>query len=234
MRTNDLILILDLLGVFASGLLGGAVARSRDLDMFGFAAIGLCSGLGGGIIRDVLLEHGPPAALTNAAYIPTALAGAAVAFLVQIEHKSWDRAFIGVDAAALSLWATAGALKTLGDGFGWLPAVLLGTITAVGGAIIRDLMLQRVPAVFTQDTLYATVAIVVAAIQVIFVKTFGLNTGTGTGVAIAVGIVLRLVAYWRGWQLPRGLDWKIGPRPREARRARDDRVADTDGAAGGM
>ena len=55
--------------------------------------------------------HGTPVALTNPAYIPTALAGTAVAFVVQIEHKTWDRAFILVDAAALSLWATAGALR---------------------------------------------------------------------------------------------------------------------------
>jgi uncharacterized membrane protein YeiH len=210
--THQLILVLDLLGVFANGLLGGAVARSKDLDMFGFAAVGLCSGLGGGIIRDVLLGHGPPAALTNPAYIPTALAGACVAFVVQVEHRTWDRAFIGVDAVALSMWATAGALKALGDGLGWLPAVLLGTITAIGGAITRDLLLQRVPAVFAQGTLYATVAILVAAIQVIFARTHGLSSGTGTTIAIVVGVTLRLVAYWRGWQLPRGLDWKLGQR----------------------
>lgn len=212
MPTHQLILVLDLLGVFANGLLGGAVARSKDLDMFGFAAVGLCSGLGGGIIRDVLLGHGPPAALTNPAYIPTALAGACVAFVVQVEHRTWDRAFIGVDAVALSMWATAGALKALGDGLGWLPAVLLGTITAIGGAITRDLLLQRVPAVFAQGTLYATVAILVAAVAVIFARTHGLSSGTGTTVAIVVGVTLRLVAYWRGWQLPRGLDWKLGQR----------------------
>jgi uncharacterized membrane protein YeiH len=210
--THQLILVLDLLGVFANGLLGGAVARSKDLDMFGFAAVGLCSGLGGGIIRDVLLGHGPPAALTNPAYIPTALAGACVAFVVQVEHRTWDRAFIGVDAVALSMWATAGALKALGDGLGWLPAVLLGTITAIGGAITRDLLLQRVPAVFAQGTLYAAVAILVAAVAVIFARTHGLSSGTGTTVAIVVGVTLRLVAYWRGWQLPRGLDWKLGQR----------------------
>jgi uncharacterized membrane protein YeiH len=174
--------------------------------------VGLCSGLGGGIIRDVLLGYGPPAALTNPAYIPTALAGACVAFVVQIEHRTWDRAFIGVDAVALSMWATAGALKALGDGLGWLPAVLLGTITAIGGAITRDLLLQRVPAVFAQGTLYATVAILVAAVAVIFARTHGLSSGTGTTVAIVVGVTLRLVAYWRGWQLPRGLDWKLGQR----------------------
>jgi uncharacterized membrane protein YeiH len=213
--THALILTLDLLGVFANGLLGGAVARSKDLDLFGFAAVGLISGLGGGIIRDVLLEHGTPVALTNPAYIPTALAGAGMAFVFGIEHRTWDRAFILVDAAALSLWATAGALKAMDDGLGWLPEVLIGTITAIGGAVTRDVMLQRVPAVFTQGTLYATVAIVVAAIQVSFAGVPGLSAGGATTVAIAVGVTLRLIAYWRGWQLPRGFDWKIGQRAQE-------------------
>jgi uncharacterized membrane protein YeiH len=160
--------------------------------------------------------HGTPVALTNPAYILTALAGTAVAFVVQIEHKTWDRAFILVDAAALSLWATAGALKAMNDGLGWLPEVLIGTITAIGGAITRDVMLQRVPAVFTQGTLYATVAIVVAAIQVSFIGIPGLSTGGATAIAIAVGVALRLIAYWRDWQLPRGLDWKIGQRAEES------------------
>jgi uncharacterized membrane protein YeiH len=77
-------------------------------------------------------------------------------------------------------------------------------------------MLQRVPAVFTQGTLYATVAIFVAAVQVIFVRTPGLSNGGGTTLAIAVGVGLRLIAYWRNWQLPRGLDWKIGQRAQES------------------
>jgi len=77
-------------------------------------------------------------------------------------------------------------------------------------------MLQRVPAVFTQGTLYATVAIIVAAIQVSFVGIPGLSTGGATAIAIAVGVGLRLIAYWRNWQLPRGLDWKIGQRAQES------------------
>jgi uncharacterized membrane protein YeiH len=199
-QTDLFITTLDLLGVFANGLLGGAVARSQNMDLFGFAAMGLVCGLGGGIIRDVLLEHGTPAALVDPAYIPTALAGAGIAFVM--------RAFLLVDAAAISLWACAGSLKTLDVGLEWLPAVLLGTITAVGGGVSRDLMLQRVPAVFKDGPLYATVAIFVAAIQVILARVFGLHDATGTFVAIAAGFALRLVAYWRGWRLPTGLDWQ--------------------------
>jgi uncharacterized membrane protein YeiH len=214
-QTDLLTTILDLLGVFANGLLGGAVARSQNMDLFGFGAMGLISGLGGGVIRDVLLQHGPPAALVHPAYIPTALAGAGVAFVMNIEHKAWDRVFLLVDAAAISLWATAGALITLSDGLGWLPAVLLGTITAVGGGVTREVMLQRVPTVFTEGPLYATVALFVAAVQVLFAKTVGIHDAAGTLIAVAAGFVLRLVAYRRGWRLPRGLEWeprKIAPR----------------------
>lgn len=200
--------ILDLLGVFANGLLGGAVARRQGMDLFGFGAMGLISGLGGGVIRDVLLQHGPPAALVHPAYIPTALAGAGIAFVMHIEHKAWDWVFMLVDAAAISLWATAGALITLSAGLGWLPAVLLGTITAIGGGVTREVMLQRVPTVFTEGPLYATVAMFVAAVQVLFAKTLGVHDTTGTLTAIAGGFVLRLVAYQRGWRLPRGLEWE--------------------------
>ena len=208
MQTDNLITSLDLVGVFANGLLGGAVARTQNMDLFGFAAMGLVSGLGGGIIRDVLLEHGTPAALVDPAYIPTALAGAAIAFMMQVRSNAWGRAFVLVDAAAISLWATAGALKTLEAGLEWLPAVLLGTITAIGGGVTRDLMIQRVPAVFRDGQLYATVAIVVAIIQVVFAEQAGLRYTTGTAVAIVVGFLLRLLAYWRGWRLPTGLDWQ--------------------------
>jgi len=208
MQTDLLTTTLDLLGVFANGLLGGAVARTQNMDLFGFAAMGLVSGLGGGIIRDVLLEHGTPAALVDPAYIPTALAGAAIAFLMYIQSRAWNRVFILVDAAAISCWATAGALKTLEAGLEWLPAVLLGTITAIGGGVSRDLMLQRVPAVFKDGQLYATVAIFVAVIQVICVELLSVRNLTGTTVAIVAGVVLRLTAYWRGWRLPTGLDWE--------------------------
>lgn len=208
MQTYPLFLILDLLGVFANGLLGGAVARSRDMDMFGFAAMGLCCGLAGGVIRDVLLQHGTPVALTHPVYIPTALAGAAVAFVANIRHNAWDRVFILVDAAAISLWATAGALITLTDGLNWLSAVLLGTITAIGGGITRDVMVQRTPLVFGEGPLYATVAIFVAAVAVLCAKTLGPHSGVGVTVAIVAGFGLRVLAYRRGWRLPRGLDWK--------------------------
>ncbi|MFC5818768.1 trimeric intracellular cation channel family protein [Nonomuraea harbinensis] len=196
--------VLDLVGVFLNALLGGTVARRDRLDLFGFLVIGIASGLGGGLIRDVLLQHGPPAALTDPAYIPTALAGTGVAFLLDISPPDWSRAFKFLDAAALSVWASVGAQKTMGVGLGRLPAILLGTITAVGGGAIRDLLLQRVPAVLQDTRWYASVAVLVAAVEVL-----GIATGfpvAGTVAAITLGVLLRIVAEWRGWTVPRGLE----------------------------
>ena len=150
----------DLIGVFANAVLGGVIARRERLDPVGFATLAILSGLGGGIIRDTLLQHGTPVALTDYSYILTALGAAAITFAVNVQGPLWDRAWPVVDALALGTWAATGAQKTLAIGLGWLPAVLLGTITAVGGGAVRDIVLRRVPTVLGGNTLYATCAVV--------------------------------------------------------------------------
>lgn len=197
---------LDLAGVFACALLGGAVARSAGLDLFGFLAVGIISGLGGGLIRDVLLQHGTPVALTDYAYLPTAVAGAVVAFLIRFSEDLWNRLFTALDAAVIGFWAVAGAQKTLAVGLGWLPAVLMGIVTAVGGGAVRDVVLGRMPAVFGGNGLYATVAAAVAAVMVICSYLGAPAVGIVLGVALA--LVLRLTAVRYGWGLPGGLEWQ--------------------------
>src|SRR3954466_10804528 len=117
---------IDLTGVFANAVLGGVLARRARLDPVGFAALAIMSGLGGGVIRDTLLQHGTPVALTDYAYLLTAFAAAALSFLVRVDRRLWQRTWPVVDALALGCWAAAGAQKTLDVGLGWLPAVLLG------------------------------------------------------------------------------------------------------------
>ncbi|MFD0416054.1 trimeric intracellular cation channel family protein [Streptomyces sp. NPDC127108] len=203
---------LDLAGVFAAALQGGAIARTERLDLFGFVAVGVVSGLGGGLIRDTLLQHGTPVALTDVFYLPTALAGAFIAFLISISQEAWDRLFTALDAAVIGFWAVAGAQKTLAAGLGWLPALLLGTITAVGGGALRDMMLRRVPVVLGGNALYASVAVVAAAITV--VCSYAEQPTLGIVLGVTVALVLRLTAYKRGWGLPSGLEWQ--PRSRLA------------------
>ena len=82
---------LDLIGVLANAVLGGVIARSARLDVVGFATLAILSGLGGGIIRDTLLQHGPPVALTDYSYILTALAARRSLSWSRSEGPVWDR-----------------------------------------------------------------------------------------------------------------------------------------------
>jgi len=202
---TDLFRALDLTGVFANAVLGGVIARRERLDPVGFLTLAVLSGLGGGLIRDTLLQHGTPVALTDYAYLLTAFGGALLTFMVRVEGRLWDHAWPVIDALALGCWAAAGAQKTLDVGLGWLPALLLGTITAVGGGAVRDIVLRRVPAVLGGNTLYATCAITASGVLVILYEN-GYPTA-GTLAALVVGAGLCLVARWRGWILPSADAW---------------------------
>lgn len=195
--------VLDLAGVFTCALLGGGMARAAELDLFGYVAVGTISGLGGGILRDTLLQHGTPVALVHYAYLPTALAGAFLAFLLDIRADRWPGLSTALDAAVIGFWAVASAQETLSAGLGWLPALWLGTIGAVGGGVIRDVLLHRIPEVFGGNALYATVAVIVSGVYIVCAYLDAPSVGVVLGIATA--LVLRILAVRRAWTLPHGL-----------------------------
>jgi uncharacterized membrane protein YeiH len=195
----------DLTGVFANAVLGGVIARRQKLDPVGFAVLAVLSGLGGGMIRDTLLQRGTPIALTDYAYLTTALAAAALTFVFRVEGRVWNRVWPVADAIALGCWAATGAQKTLGVGLGWLPALLLGTITAVGGGAVRDVVLRHIPGVLGGNTLYATCAL--AASGVLVTLTYQGQPTVGLLAATSTGTVLCLLARWRRWILPDADAW---------------------------
>jgi uncharacterized membrane protein YeiH len=198
---------LDLTGVLANAVLGGVIARAERLDPVGFGTLAIVSGLGGGIIRDVLLQHGTPVALTDYAYVLTALGGAAIAFLMPIEGRMWDRSWPLIDALALGCWAAAGAQKTLALGLGWLPAVLLGGVTAVGGGFVRDIVLRRIPGILGGNTLYATCALAAGGVMVALYQS-GQPTA-GSVAATLTGAIMCLLARWQHWVLPQADQWRF-------------------------
>jgi uncharacterized membrane protein YeiH len=209
-ETFDQILrFVDLAGVLANAILGGIAARSARLDIVGFVILAVLSGLGGGIIRDTLLQQGPPVALTDPAYLALAITGAVVAFFVPFRGQWSQRSLILLDALAIGSWAAVGAQKTLDAELGWLAAIAMGIVTAVGGGAVRDLMLLRIPRIFGGNTLYATSALV-SSVEMVVLSAFGMPT-LGSIVAMGSGAVLSLLARRYGWTLP--TEVRI-PRPR--------------------
>jgi uncharacterized membrane protein YeiH len=228
---TELFRAVDLSGVFANAILGGVVARRTGLDPIGFLVLAVLSGLGGGLIRDTLLQRGTPTALTDYAYLLTAFAAAALAFVLSVEGRMWNWVWPIVDALALGCWAATGAQKTLSVGLGWLPAVLLGAITAVGGGAVRDIVMRQVPAILGGNTLYATCALVAAG-TLVLLQYNGYPTA-GLLTALVVGAGLCLLARWRGWILPSADSWspsRIVPARYRPHRRRGTLDNDTPGA----
>lgn len=194
--------VLDLTGVVLNGILGGVLARQRRFDAVGFGVLAIVSALGGGVLRDVLLQSGRPIALTNPWYLPGALAGAFIAFLVPLDRRGWQRLYPVIDALVMGTWAATGATRSLAVGLDPTPAVLLGITTAVGGGIIRDVAVGQVPSVFTPGSaLYATSALV-AATTMVALEGSGFPPQYAMLVATVVGAMLALISKWRQWRLP--------------------------------
>ncbi len=203
----DVFRAIDLLGVLLNGIIGGRLARTKRFDAVGFAVLAIMSALAGGMLRDVLLQAGPPVALTDPFYLGTALVGAAIAMLWKLDSRPWRIALVIADGTVLGCWAATGALKTLEAGFAWMPAIMLGIMTAVGGGMIRDIAAGSVPQVFGGNNLYATPALVSAAIMVLL---WQVDFDTiGMLVATVVGSSFTILSHWRRWRLPQHSDWEL-------------------------
>lgn len=193
--------VVDLSGVLLNGILGGLIARRKNYDAVGFVVLAILTATAGGILRDVMLQAGPPVALTDPYYLYAACVGALVAWFARCESRPARRLLVVADAVVLGTWAATGAYKALNAGLGVLPALLLGCITAVGGSMIRDVSVGETPTVFGGNKLYAIPAFCAAGTQVAVVRLGG-STDLALLAATCVGASLCLLAYWRSWKLP--------------------------------
>ncbi|MCK0091645.1 trimeric intracellular cation channel family protein [Rhodococcus sp. HNM0563] len=160
---STLLLVLDLTGTFVFALNGALTAvRVARVDIVGVVTLGMFTALGGGTIRDVLLDALPPATFLDWRYLAIAAAGGLIAFGLSRVLDRLSFPITVLDAIGLSVFAVLGAAKALALDFGVVQAVIVGTITAVGGGTIRDVMVMRIPTVLTSE-LYAIPALVGAA-----------------------------------------------------------------------
>ena len=198
---TDTFRLLDLCGVLLNGILGGLIARRKNFDLVGFVVLAMLTATAGGILRDVMIQAGPPFALTDPYYLYTACLGATVAWFVPLTSRPTRRLLVVADAVILGCWAATGASKALTHGLGVMPALLLGCLTAIGGSMIRDVAVGETPAVFGGNKLYAIPALIAAGTQVVAVKA-GVADAHAMLVSTAVGAGLCVLAYWRSGQLP--------------------------------
>lgn len=197
---RTIVLVLDLLGTFVFALSGGVAAVRNKLDIFGVLVISFVAGNTGGIVRDVLIGSTPPAAVTDWRYIVVSiLAGVAAFFWYTWIHKLRNRVQI-LDAAGLGLFAVAGAQKALAFGLNPVAAAMLGMTNGIGGGILRDVFLARVPVVLSSE-LYAVAAVAGAAVVVIG-HVVHVDASFSSILGAFVCFAIRFTAIRRNWKLP--------------------------------
>lgn len=197
---EPLVLSLDLVGTFVFALSGATTGVRHQLDAFGVLVLSVAAGNAGGVTRDLILGAVPPAAIADWRYIAVSLLAGLLTFWA---HRTIGRlrdAVLLLDAGGLALFAVAGTLKALSFGLNPLAAALLGTLSGIGGGILRDLLVVEVPIVLRAE-LYAVAALAGASV----VSAGHALQLSAAPVAIAGALLcfgLRVIALRRGWQLP--------------------------------
>ncbi|MCU1435007.1 MAG: putative rane protein [Pseudarthrobacter sp.] len=192
---------LDLLGVFFFAVSGSLLAARKNIDIVGSLLLASLVGLGGGVIRDLILDAGPPAAFSNPAYlVPPLLATVLVYFLFSSVQRFTSLLTL-FDAGGLALFCMTGTVKALAGGMNPVAAVLLGVMTAVGGGLLRDVTANEVPDLFNPRDIYALPAFAGAALTAVLWVLGAFNVLTAAAIA-AVVFTFRVVAWRRSWQAP--------------------------------
>ncbi len=203
MSTALLESLLVYVGIFAFALSGALLGVRRGFDIVGMAVLATATGLGGGILRDVLLGQVPPTALEFPALLLIPLGATAVTFFFHTLVDRLRRAVEVTDAVGLGVFCATATAFALSLGAEPVAAVLLGSISGVGGGLLRDVLAGVTPALFTRDSRLYAIPAVVGSTAVAVAGVSGLTTGgmVQTGAALLV-IVLRIGALWRGWTAP--------------------------------
>ncbi|WP_405611950.1 trimeric intracellular cation channel family protein [Streptomyces sp. NBC_01508] len=194
---------LDLAGIFVFAISGALLAVRKNFDVFGMAVLAEVTGLGGGLLRDLIIGAVPPAAFTDLGYFVTPLVATVLVFFLHPHVERIQGAVNVFDAAGLGLFCVTGTVKAYEYGLGLTASAALGLATAAGGGVLRDVLANEVPSLLRWDRdLYAVPAIVGATTVVICIRFDALN-GLTSGLAAITAFVLRLLATRFHWRAPR-------------------------------
>lgn len=206
----------DLLAV-ALGALQGALFASefrgeRHIDLLGVAVIGIMMGMGGGLIRDLLLNE-LPATLRSNWYLLVAIGAALLGMLLSAPLRRINAVIVGLDALVIGLFGAFGTTKAQSVGLPLVPAVFVGVCSAVGGSVLRDILVGRPAALLHVGTLYA-VAAASGCLALGVSRELGMSTAGAAVLGIAVTTVIRLASLLFGFSLPEQRELELRRRRR--------------------
>ncbi|HEY0258506.1 MAG TPA: TRIC cation channel family protein [Lacisediminihabitans sp.] len=211
----------DLLAIAIGGMQGAMFAaqfRDRRLDLLGIAIIGIASGFGGGLIRDLLLNE-VPVALQKNWYLVVAVAAALLGMLLERIFSRLGNVITVLDALTIGIYCALGTTKAIAVGLPPVPAIFVGVLAAVGGSILRDMLLNLPIALMHVGSLYAVAALVGSGMLVGLLE-LGVEPFVAGGICVAVTFGVRVLAVLFKWSLPEQRRLERLPRIRLLRRPR--------------
>jgi uncharacterized membrane protein YeiH len=201
MKTELILYLLDMFGVAVFAVSGALAAGRKHLDLLGVLVIALVTALGGGTLRDVLLDRAPIFWIQQPDYLLVALATGLLTVLYTHFLKPPQRALLVADAGGLALVSISGAQIAEAAQLHPLVIILMGTCTGVVGGVIRDVLLVEIPIILRRSNFYATAAIVGIALY-LALKTLGIAAAPATLLGMGTIMGLRLAAIIWGLALP--------------------------------
>jgi uncharacterized membrane protein YeiH len=188
-----LLYVLDLIGVAVFAVSGALAAGRKHLDLLGVIVLGLVTAIGGGTIRDLLLDRHPVFWIADPVYLPVSLAAAVATMLYAGRRRPPENALAIADALGLALFTIGGAQVAEAGGANGIVVVVMGAITGVAGGVMRDVLSAEVPMILRRGQLYATPTIA-GATAYLLLERGGVPTAPATLIGMGGIAVLRLSA----------------------------------------
>lgn len=201
--TEDIFLVMNIIGLLAFAITGSIKAIKEGLDLLGITVLGVMTALGGGITRDLLINT-VPNALKSLSDMSIALLGVWIAIVLYkvVKGDLQNKYYILIpDAIGLSAFTTTGSIIAYNADVSFFGIIILATLTGVGGGLISDLLLGKVPSVL-RDDFYASCSIV-GAVGFYITITLTDSLNTASVVCAVIVLMLRIVAILYNWKLPK-------------------------------
>ena len=201
-QDSDLTILqwLDMAGVFVFAVSGALTAANKKMDVFGFIVIALITAVGGGTLRDLVLDV-PVFWLSQSVYVWITLSAAILTFIFTQTFHRGQALFLWFDAIGLAVFCVLGAAKTYGITEDPTIAVMMGVVSAVAGGMFRDIICNEIPLIFHSEV-YATAAFTGATIFII-ASSFGLTPGISMLIGAIAAFALRSAGILWAWALPK-------------------------------
>jgi uncharacterized membrane protein YeiH len=192
--------VMDFLGVAVFAVSGVLAAGRKHLDWFGVLVIAMVTAVGGGTLRDLLIDR-PVFWLVHTGYLWVIILATLITMLVVRVRDIPMRALLIADALGLALFAISGARIAEAAGYGGIVAVILGTMTGVAGGVLRDMLLAEIPLLLRDGEIYATAALTGIVVYLVL-QAAGLERTTAAYFGMAVIAALRFTGIFLGLKMP--------------------------------